>query len=106
MRYTEVISDIKDMADEAGLGVDKFMASAVVLEKRQKAEEARRRSTPEEKSSIDSFLNALNGQILNEDISVSDVLLKAGVPKKQGTSAYARSGIKKLQLTYAPAAAE
>jgi hypothetical protein len=89
------IAEVKDLAVKAQLSVDQFANAAVVLNERQQQIDASRRASPDDREAIDAYLKTIDGAI-NPDLSASEILMHAGVPKKQGTSQYATRAKQRL----------
>ena len=92
---THAIAEIKDLAVKAGVSNDQFINSIVVMEARQEEINASRRASPDDRAAIDAYLKNIDGA-LNPDLSASDILMHAGVPKKRGTAQYATRAKQRL----------
>lgn len=102
MRFTSVMAEIAELADKAGLPVDKFCKAATVLEEKQAALDKARQSQPEEKELIYKAIEEMDGH-LSVDTPVSDILARAGVRSVQGTRSVATRGVKQYLLTHVKA---
>jgi hypothetical protein len=90
---------IKELAKKAGLPMEKFLEAAATLKEFEKEQEDGRSASSDDKQKLDAYFASLNGNV-SADLQPADIVIAAGVDRKQGTVSYARYHLKQLLLTH------
>jgi hypothetical protein len=93
-QLTEAAVVLREMAAKAKATIEQTVIILAENEARESAILESRRASDDERAKINGFIQTLNGEL--KDISPSEIVTRAGVTKKQGTSAYARRQVQLL----------
>ena len=86
-----------DLVKKSGLSTDQYLKAIATQEEYENSVAVERRSSPESKAAITSYLGTLNGD-LSHEISRKTICEKANVPYNQGNATFAKSEVKRLLL--------
>jgi hypothetical protein len=97
-RYT--LDELEEMSRESEAKLDVVVKVLRVKEKKDEEASTARSSLPEEKANLRAFVSGMDGQVLDGDINMEDVCVRAGSRPNQGNKNYAHYLIKQARLTY------
>lgn len=94
LRYT--MTEMVQLAEKAQQPIDQFIRTAQVIEEYQEHLHSSRVASTDDKAAIKNYLDTFEGDLA--DLDSAEILKRSGVRLAQGTSAFVKREVKRVQL--------